>query len=37
MAGRKLSAKAQEEVSFLENLLLQCDGMPKHLEEFASA
>ena len=37
MAGRKLSAKAQEEVSFLENLLLQCDGMTKHIEEYASA
>ena len=37
MAGRKLSAKAQEEVSFLENLLLQCDGMHKKIEEYATA
>ena len=37
MAGRKLSAKAQEEVAFLENLLLQCDGMHKGIEEYANA
>jgi hypothetical protein len=37
MAGLKLSAKAQEEVDFITNLLTQCDHLAKLIEEYASA
>lgn len=37
MAGRKLSAKAEEEVVFMENLLLQCDHLLRKAEEYAAA
>jgi hypothetical protein len=37
MAGRKLSAKVEEEVVFMENLLHQCDHMTKRVEEYAAA
>ncbi len=37
MAGRKLSAKAEEEVVFMENLLLQCDHLLHKAEEYATA
>lgn len=37
MAGRKLTAKASEEVSFLENLLVQCDNLSRKVEEYANA
>ncbi len=37
MAGRKLSAKTEEEVVFMEHLLTQCDHLNKLVEEYASA
>ncbi|HWO87986.1 MAG TPA: hypothetical protein VNL98_02430 [Gemmatimonadales bacterium] len=37
MAGRKLSAKVEEEVVFMENLLLQCDHLLRKAEEYAAA
>ncbi len=37
MAGRKLSAKTEEEVVFMENLLVQCDHLKKLVEEYAAA
>lgn len=36
MAGRKLSAKTEEEVVFMEHLLLQCDGLSRKIEEYAA-
>ncbi len=36
MAGRKLSAKTEEEIVFMENMLLQCDGLTRKVEEYAS-
>jgi len=35
MAGRKLSAKTEEEVVFMENLLTQCAHLTKLVEEYA--
>jgi hypothetical protein len=37
MAGRKLSAKTEEEVVFMENLLAQCKHLTKLTEEYAAA
>jgi hypothetical protein len=37
MAGRKLSAKTEEEVVFMEHILLQCDHLLKLTEEYAAA
>jgi hypothetical protein len=37
MAGRKLSAKTEEEVVFMEHLLVQCDHIHKLVEEYAAA
>jgi len=37
MAGRKLSAKTEEEVVFMEHLLTQCEHLNKLVEEYASA
>lgn len=37
MAGRKLSAKAEEEVVFMEHLLLRCDSLLRKVEEYATA
>lgn len=37
MAGRKLSAKTEEEVVFMEHLLVQCDHLHKLVEEYAAA
>jgi hypothetical protein len=37
MAGRKLTARAEEEVVFMENLLVQCDHLTKLVEEYAAA
>ena len=36
MAGIKLSAKVQEEVAFMENMLLQCAGISRKIEEYAA-
>ena len=36
MAGRKLSAKTEEEIVFMENMLLQCDGLSRKVEEYAA-
>lgn len=36
MAGRKLSAKTEEEVVFMENLLTQCAHLTKLVEEYAA-
>jgi hypothetical protein len=36
MAGKKLSAKTEEEVVFMEHMLLQCDGLTRKIEEYAS-
>jgi len=36
MAGKKLSAKTEEEVVFMEHMLLQCDGLTRKVEEYAS-
>ena len=35
MAGRKLSAKTEEEVVFMEHLLTQCAHLTKLVEEYA--
>jgi len=37
VAGRKLSAKAEEEVVFMEHLLLRCDSLLRKVEEYATA
>jgi len=37
MAGRKLSAKTEEEVVFMEHLLEQCRHLTKLTEEYAAA
>jgi hypothetical protein len=37
MAGRKLSAKTEEEVVFMEHLLAQCDHLNKLVEEYSAA
>lgn len=37
MAGRKLSAKTEEEVVFMEHLLAQTDHLKKLVEEYAAA
>jgi hypothetical protein len=37
MAGRKLSAKTEEEVVFMEHLLTQCEHLKKLVEEYAAA
>jgi len=37
MAGRKLSAKAEEEVVFMEQLLARCDALARPIEEYATA
>ncbi len=37
MAGRKLSAKAEEEVGFMEQLLVRCDALARPIEEYATA
>lgn len=37
MAGRKLSAKAEEEVVFMEQLLLKVDALQRPIEEYATA
>jgi uncharacterized protein YaaR (DUF327 family) len=36
MAGRKLSAKTEEEVVFMEHMLLQCDTLTRKIEEYAA-
>jgi hypothetical protein len=36
MAGRKLSAKTEEEVVFMEHLLTQCAHLTKLVEEYAA-
>ncbi len=36
MAGRKLSSKTEEEVVFMEQLLLQCDTLTRKVEEYAT-
>ena len=36
MAGKKLSAKTEEEIVFMEHMLLQCDGMNRKVEEYAA-
>jgi hypothetical protein len=36
MAGIKLSAKVQEEIVFMENMLLQCTGLTRKVEEYAA-
>ena len=37
MAGHKLSAKAEEEVAFMEQLLARCDTLARPIEEYATA
>lgn len=37
MAGRKLSAKVEEEIVFMEQLLLRCDALARPIEEYATA
>jgi hypothetical protein len=37
MAGRKLSARAEEEVVFMEQLLARLDGLARPIEEYATA
>ncbi len=37
MAGRKLSAKTEEEVVFMEHLQAECDTLIRKVEEYASA
>jgi hypothetical protein len=37
VAGRKLSSKTEEEVVFMEHLLLQADTLNRKVEEYASA
>lgn len=37
MAGRKLSAKVEEEVVFMESLLARCDALARPIEEYATA
>jgi hypothetical protein len=37
MAGRKLSAKTEEEVVFMEHLLVQCNHLLKLTEDYAAA
>jgi len=37
MSGRKLSAKAEEEIVFLENVLLQIGHLKAKVEEYAAA
>ena len=36
MAGQKLSSKTEEEVVFMQNMLLQCDGLTRKVEEYAA-
>ena len=36
MAGHKLSAKTEEEVVFMEHMLLQCDTLTRKVEEYAA-
>lgn len=36
MAGRKLSAKTEEEVVFMEQLLLRCDTLTRKVEEYGA-
>lgn len=35
MAGIKLSAKVQEEITFMENMLVQCAPLTRKIEEYA--
>lgn len=37
MAGRKLSAKVEEEIVFMESLLRRCDALARPIEEYATA
>jgi len=37
MAGRKLSAKTEEEVVFMEHLLLQCGILSRKVEEYGAS
>ncbi len=37
MAGRKLSAKTEEEVVFMEHLQTECDTLIRKVEEYATA
>jgi hypothetical protein len=37
VGGRKLSAKVEEEVVFMEHMLLQADTLNRKVEEYASA
>jgi hypothetical protein len=37
MAGQKLSAKTEEELAFLEHLLVECDHIASKTEEYSSA
>jgi hypothetical protein len=37
MAGRKLSAKTEEEVVFMENLLMQCATLMRKVEEYGAS
>jgi len=36
MAGQKLSSKTEEEIVFMQNMLLQCDGLTRKVEEYAA-
>ena len=36
MAGQKLSGKTEEEIVFMEHMLLQCDGLARKTEEYAA-
>ena len=36
MAGIKLSGKVAEEIAFMENMLLQCGGITRKIEEYAA-
>ena len=36
MAGRKLSAQTEEEVLFMEHLLLRCDTLTRKIEEYGA-
>ena len=36
MAGRKLSAQTEEEVMFMEQLLLRCDTLTRKVEEYSA-
>lgn len=36
MAGQKLSSKTEEEIVFMQHMLLQCDGLTRKVEEYAA-